>query len=166
MGDKTAAQSLQSGRKRDTVPISPKESDDDESTEEFEIYGQSLRPGPLPTFRPRKSTVKHDLSEIDGASILLNNAEANQFGPLTEKALESERKKSQMDQRHPCRPLCMLPVGQIESDSPEFKAFRKYALDHNVMTKLVANSKQPGKESLKRYGRYQHASTLWELIEL
>jgi hypothetical protein len=52
----------------------------------------------------------------------------------------------------------MLPVGKIEFDSPEFKAFRKYALDHDVMIKLVANPKQPGKESFKRYDCYQHAS--------
>ena len=31
---------------------------------------------------------------------------------------------------------------------------------------LEANPKQPGKESFKRYDRYQHASTLRELIEL
>ncbi len=60
----------------------------------------------------------------------------------------------------------MLPVGQIESDLPEFKAFRKYALDHDVIIQLVANPKQPGKENFKRYDRYQHASTLRELIEL
>ncbi len=151
MGDKkTAAQSLQRGCKRDAVPIFPEESDDNESPEEFKIYGQSLRPGPLPILRPRKSTVNHDLSEMDGAPVRLNDAEATQFGPLTEKALESERKKSQLDPRHPCRPLCMLPVGQIESDSPEFKAFRKYALDHNVMIKLVANPKQLFRRTAQR----------------
>ena len=66
------------------MPISPEESDDDESPEEFKIYGQSLRPGPLPSLRPRKSTANHDLSEINGASVLLHDAEATQFGPLTE----------------------------------------------------------------------------------
>ncbi len=39
MGDKTAAQSLQRGSKRDTVPMSQEESNDDESPEEFKIYG-------------------------------------------------------------------------------------------------------------------------------
>jgi len=73
-----------SGSKRNTVPISPEESDDDESPEEFRIHGQSLRPGPISSLRPRKSTVNHDLSEIDDASILLHDAEATQFWPLTE----------------------------------------------------------------------------------
>jgi hypothetical protein len=39
-------------------------------------------------------------------------------------------------------------------------------LDYNFLIKLVATSKQPGNESFKRYNRYQHASTLRELIEL
>jgi hypothetical protein len=79
MGDETLAQSPKSGSKRNTVPISPEESDDDESPEEFRIHGQSLRPGPIPSLRPRKSTVNHDLSEIDDASVLLHDAEATQF---------------------------------------------------------------------------------------
>ena len=166
MGDNTAAQKPQSGCKRDTVPILTEESDDDEAPEEFKIHGQSLRPGPLPTLRPRKSQVDLNLSEVDGASVLLNDAEADVFGPLTKEALEAERKRSQLDPRHPCRPLRLLPVGQIEKDTPEFKAFRKHALDSNVAIKLVDNPKIPGKESHRRYERYQPATTLRELIEL
>lgn len=88
------------------------------------------------------------------------------LGPLTKEALEAERKKSQLDPRRPSRPLRHLPVGQIEQDSPEFKAFRKYALDNNVLIQLVANPKIPGKESYKRYERYRLATTLREIIEL
>jgi hypothetical protein len=166
MGDNTAAQKPQSGCKRDTVPSSTEESDDDEAPEEFKIHGQSLRPGPLPSLRPRKSNVNYELSEVDGASVMLNDAEAAQFGPLTKEALEAERKKSQFDPRHPRRPLRPLPVGQIEQDSPEFKAFRKYALDNNIMIRLVDKPIVAGKESHRRYARYQPATTLREIIEL
>ncbi len=70
----------------------------------------------------------------------MHDAEATQFGPLTKEALESESKKSQLDPRHSCHSLRLLPVGPIESDSPEFKAFRKYALDLDVLIILVVNS--------------------------
>jgi hypothetical protein len=142
------------------------EIDDEYEPEEFKIHGQSLRPGRLPSLRPRKHNASYDLSEIDGASVLLHDEEAQLHGPLTKDSLEAERKKSQLDPRHPRRPLRNLPVGQIEKDTPEFKAFRKYALDNNIMVKLVENPKQEGKPSWQRYQRYQPACTLREIIEL
>ena len=36
----------------------------------------------------QSTTLRYDLSEIDGASVLLHDAEATQFGPLTEEAHE------------------------------------------------------------------------------
>jgi hypothetical protein len=166
MGDDAPPQRSQHGCKRDTVPTLQEESDDDETPEEFKIHGTSLRPGPLPTLRPRKFQVDFDLSEHDGASVLLHDDEADQLGPLTKDALEAERKRSQLDPRHPCRPLRHLPVGQIEKDTPTFKEFRKASLDHDFLIKLVDNPKTPGSASHKRYQRYQLASTLRELIEL
>jgi hypothetical protein len=59
-----------------------------------------------------------------------------------------------------------LPVGQIEKDTPEFKEFRKTALEHDFLIRLVDNPKTPGSASFQRYQRYQLASSLRELIEL
>ena len=122
MESEATSQKPQSGCKRDKVSTIHEESDDDDAPEEFKIHGQSLRPGPLPSLRPRKKQVNYDLSDIDGASILLNDTEADQFGPLTKEALEAERKKSQLDPRHPRRPLRHLPVGQIEPYSPRVQS--------------------------------------------
>ena len=166
MGSEAALQKPQSGSKRDTVPTTTEECDDDGVPEEFKIHGQSLRPGPLPGLRPRKSNINYDLRDIDAAPILLNDAEAQQHGPLTEQSLEAEHRRSQQDPQQPRRPLRHLPIGQIERDSAEFKAFRKYAFDFNVLIKLVDNPKKPGSESFKRYARYQPATTLRQLVEL
>ena len=65
--------------------------------------------------------------------------------------MENERARSKLDPRHPLRPLRLLPTGQIEKDTPKFKAFRKYALDKYIKIKLVNNPKQPGKESWQRF---------------
>jgi len=166
MGGKATSQELESDCKHDKVPALTEESDDEYEPEEFKIHGQSLRPGRLPSLRPRKTQVDYDLSEIEGASILLNDSEAELYGPLTKDSLEAERNRSRLDPRHPRRPLRHLPVGQIEKDTPAFKAFRKYALDSDIMIKLVDNPKQVGKPSWQRYQKYQPACTLREIIEL
>ena len=136
-----------------------------------------LRPGRLPTLRSRKLAAdaedeeateneKELLTDLDGAIAALNDPEADTFGPLTKESMEQERARSQLDPRQPRRPLRLLPAGQIEKDTPEFKAFRKYALDNNIKIKLVNNPKQPGKESWRRFNLYQPATTLREIIEL
>jgi hypothetical protein len=96
----------------------------------------------------------------------LNDIEADKFGPLTEAALAAEREKSRLDPRHLRRPLRLLPIGQIEKDTAEFKDFRKQALENDFMIKLIDNPKQQGKASWERYNQYQLAGTLRELIEL
>ncbi len=166
MGGNVASLIPESDCKLETVPAPKDDSNDEYEPEEFKIHGQSLRPGRLPNLRPRKQNIDYNLSEIEGASVLLNDDEADVHGPLTKDSLEAERKKSQLDPRHPRRPLRHLPVGQIETDTPEFKAFRRYALDTNIMIKLVENPKQEGKSSWQRYRNYQPACTLREIIEL
>jgi len=167
MGGQAASQVPDSDCKHDQVPALIEEaSDDEDDPEEFKIHGQSLRPGRLPSLRPRKQQLEHDLSETEAVSVLINDKEAQKFGPLTKEALEAERKKSRLDPRHPRRPLRALPVGQIEKDTPEFKAFRKYAFENNVLIKLVDNPKQEGKSSWRRYNAYQPACSLREIIEL
>ena len=132
----------------------------------YKQHGQSLRPGRLPSLRPRNSHIDYSLTGQDEAVVHLNDTEADKFGPLTEAALKAERDKSRLDPRHLRRPLRLLPIGQIEKDTAEFKAFRKQALENDFMIKLIDNPKQPGKASWERYNQYQLASTLRELIEL
>ena len=93
-------------------------------------------------------------------------ARADQVGPLTPMVIEEERKLAQFDPRHPRRPLRRLPVCEEEKDSEDDKAFRKFALDQNIMIQMVDNPKQKGKDSWRRYNLYQNASTLREIIEL
>jgi hypothetical protein len=100
--------------------------------------------------RPRKHQHDLNLNEIEGASTLLNDDEATEFGPLTEAALEQERKRSQLDPSFPRRPLRLLPVGQVEKDTPESKAFRRFALDNDAQINLLPNPKQAGKLSWER----------------
>ena len=115
-----------------TRTTTEEEDDDSEPEEEFKIHGQTIRPGRLPTLRPRKHQHDLNLNEIEGASTLLNDDEATEFGPLTEAALEQERKRSQLDPSFPRRPLRLLPVGQVEKDTPESKAFRRFALENDA----------------------------------
>jgi hypothetical protein len=126
-----------------------------DANDELLLRHPPLRPGRLPTLRSRKLAAdaedeeareneKELLTDLDGAISALNDPEADTFGPLTKESMEQERKRSQLDPRHPRRPLRLLPVGQIEKDRPEYKAFRKYALDNNIKIKLVNNPKQPG----------------------
>ncbi len=69
------------------------------------------------------------LNEVDGVSTLMNDEEADEFGPLTEAALEKEQQRSRLDPSYPRRPQRLIPVGQIEKDTPESKAFREFALE-------------------------------------
>ena len=78
---------------------------------------------------------------------MLNDAEADEFGPLTKASLEKERRRSKHDPSQPRRPLRLLPSGQIEKDSAESKAFRKFALENDSFIQLVPNPKQAGKDS-------------------
>ena len=147
-----------------------------DANDEMLLRHPPLRPGRLPMLRSRKQAIveeeeaiekeKDSLTDLDGAIASLNDPEADAFGPLTKENLEKERERSKLDPRHPRRPLRLLPVGQIEKDTPEFKEFRKHALDNNIRIKLVDNPKQPGKESWRRYNKYQPATTLREIIEL
>ena len=142
------------------------EEEESEPGEEFKIHGQSVRPGRLPTLRPRRHRHDLHLNELDGASTLMNDQEADSFGPLTEAALNQERQRSQLDPSYPRRPLRLIPVGQIEKDTPESKAFRQFALEKDMQIHLVPNPKQVGKASWERYERYQLAKTFREIIEL
>ena len=100
-------------------------------------------------------------------STLRNDREADEFGPLTEAALEKERQRSQLDPSYPRRPLRLIPVGQIEKGTPESKAFREFALENDMQIQSSSRStKQTGNSSWERYERYQLAKTLRELIEL
>ena len=130
-----------------TRTTTEEEDDESEPEEEFKIHGQTIRPGRLPTLRPRKHQHDLNLNEIEGASTLLNDDEATEFGPLTEAALEQERKRSQLDPSFPRRPLRLLPVGQVEKDTPESKAFRRFALENDAQINLLPNPKQAGKLS-------------------
>ena len=100
------------------------------------------------------------------ASTMLNDAEADECGPLIVTALEKERRRSKHDPSQPRRPLRLLPSGQIERGSPESKAFRKCALENNSFIQQVPYPKQPGKDSWKRYERCKLAAALRELVEL
>jgi hypothetical protein len=119
-----------------------------DANDELLLRHPPLRPGRLPTLRSRKLAAdaedeeardneKELLTDLDGAIAALNDPEADTFGPLTKESMEQERERSQLDPRHPRRPLRLLPVGQIEKDTPEFKAFSKYkyALENDIKIK-------------------------------
>ena len=164
-----------------TAPnLTSREETADDLPEEFSIRGPRLRPGhprtrgktPEPRVQrdssaQAQSTLGDLLTDRDEAEAALSDREAAKFGPLTKDAIDIELEKSKLDPSHPCRPLRHLPVGQVEKDTPEFKRFRKFALDHNLpITLLSDNPKVEGSASWHRYNRYQCASTLRELIEL
>ena len=163
--ESTRTSSLQ--REKTPTSTTAEESEgESEPEEEFKINSRSILSGRLPTLRPRKIQASLKLNEVEGASTLLNDAEADEFGPLTKAALEKERRRSKHDPSQPRRPLRLLPSGQIEKDSAESKAFRKFALENDSFIQLVPNPKQAGKDSWKRYERYKLATTLRELVEL
>ena len=151
-----------------TAPSPTSEDDGTEEVPDELILGRSLRPGRIPTLRPRKSQDKdtHPLLDIDEAAAALGDTEADLHGPLTPTKLHRERTRSTRDPRHPRRPLRFLPIGEIEKDTPEFQKFRRYALENDLRITLVANPKRKPSASHKRYSRYQTATTLRELIEL
>ena len=105
-----------------------------------------------------------DNGEDDTAYIRDDDAE--QFGPLTDKALKAYRKHFKFDPRNPIRPLRVLPIGRAVEECEESREFLKFAMEHNLPVKLVENPKLRGSESWKRYKRYQTAKTLREIIEL
>ena len=167
MGREAALQEPHRELTRDMLPTSTTEEREDEDIpEEFKIYGRTIRSGPLPTLRPRKHSIDYDLRDIDAAPILSNDAEAQQRGPLTAKALADERRRSQQHPQLPRRPLRYLPIGQAENDTQDFKAFRKFAFENDIPIKLVDNPKRKQSQSFQRYARYQPATTLREIIEL
>jgi hypothetical protein len=106
------------------------------------------------------------LTEEDVANAAQHDEEAEAYGPLTEAALESERARSRLDPRHPRRPLRYLGIGEAETDTEQFKTFRKFALEHDFPIRLVPNPKDPKSKSWKRYEKYSMAKKLRDIIEL
>lgn len=92
--------------------------------------------------------------------------EADQVGPLSEQALERARARSAFDPRHPLRPMRILPISRPEPDTEDFKAFRKFAYDNDILIKMVDNPKRQGSKSWHRYNLYQSATSLKEIVEL
>jgi len=159
-------------------PTSREETFDD-VPEEFAVRGPRLRPGHPRTRgktpEPRKrwepsAQAQSELGDVlidrDEILVALKDREAAEFGPLTKDAINIELEKSKLNPSHPCRPLRHLPVGQVEKDTPEFKRFRKFALEHDLSITLIDNPKVEGTASWHRYNRYQFASNLREIIEL
>ena len=158
----------------------PEDEDDTQLNEIIGIRGSSLQPGRTPvvcdgnsgtsgtvgaSVEDKDSPTSH-LTEEDVADAALHDAEAEAFGPLTEAALQEERARSRLDPRHPRRPLRYLKVGEVETDSEQFKAFRKFALENDFPIRLVPNPKDPKSESWKRYEKYSMAHKLRDIIEL
>ena len=107
------------------------------------------------------------MTDRDEGDAALSDQAANLYGPLTEAKLEEERKKTRFDPLHPRRPLRILPIGREEEDTADFKAFRRYALDNDLMIKFVDfNPKSPSSKSWHRFERYRVAETLRGVIEL
>jgi len=183
MGDRSAPnmQSSQESTLGSTAASYVSEDDDDiRLTENFGIRGASLPPGRIPVVRDsdldtsrivgasvedEDSPISH-LTEEEAADAALNDEEAETFGPLTEAALQEERARSRLDPRHPRRPLRYLNVGEVETDSEQFKAFRKFALEHDFPIRLVPNPKARNSESWKRYEKYSMEHRLRDIIEL
>ena len=133
------------------------------------IRHKNLRQGREPAQRAPETVGVADeatLTEQDGAEVLINDEDADKYGPLSEGALSRWRKRVKSDSTVPIRPLRILPIGRVVEDTDEFRAFRRYALEKDLPIKLVDNPKEPRSESWKRYNRYQLATTLKELIEL
>ena len=141
----------------------------DDDIDSDENLQPPIRSGPVPM-----TTTNEDqpvdgivLDDSDQVELALNDAEANTYGPLTLERLEEERQKTKFDPKHPRRPLRVLPPGREEEDTDDFKAFRRYALDNNIMIKIHSkNPKAKGTASYERYERYKMATTLREVIEL
>ena len=158
----------------------PEGDGDTQLNEIFGIRGSSLQPGRTPVVRDSSSSTSgtvgasvddedslpSHLTEEDVANAAQHDEEAEAYGPLTEAALESERARSRLDPRHPRRPLRYLKVGEVETDSEQFKAFRKFALENDFPIRLVPNPKDPKSESWKRYEKYSMAHKLRDIIEL
>jgi hypothetical protein len=138
---------------------------------------RAIRPGRVPEPRPREP--RHDttkagiegqtihLTDQDEGDIAANDNEADDFGPLTEQAMALERQRSRIHPAHPRRPLRLKPMGSAEKDSDDFKAFRRFAFDNDVLIRVVEqNPKTPGSESHRRYCKYRMATTLREIVEL
>jgi len=106
------------------------------------------------------------LTNEDEADIVLNDLEADKYGPLTEEQLKRERKLSMFDPSRPRRPVRLLPIVKVEEDTEEFKRFRSSAKEHNYPTKFIEQSPKPkGAPSHRRYNKYCQARTLNEMAE-
>ena len=167
-GEIESAVHSEHGCKREhAAPTTQPDDVDTEDVPDELILGRSLRPGRIPTLRPRNLNENTDsLVDIDEAASALGDTEALKHGPLTEEKLNQERIKFIRDPRHPRRPLRYLPIGELEQDTQNFKQFRRFALENDLHIKLVDNPKKQHTASRKRYDRYQQATTLRELIEL
>ena len=136
-------------------------------------------PSPQPALRPLRTghepsdpsnqhpNMQLDLTDQDEGDVALNDTAAAQFGPLTEPALQLERQRSTIHPAHPRRPLRHQPIGVAVEDSENFKTFRRFAFDNDVLITIVQqNPKTTGSLSHQRYERYKFATTLREFIEL
>ena len=159
-----------------------REDTDDDTPEEYKVRGFRAHPKDRPHTRAhsrfldsasqespsaaRKSALEEILTDRDEAEAALTDRAAAKHGPLTTEAIDIERERTKLDPRHPSRPLRHLPVGQHEKDSPDFKAFRRFALENNLLIALIDNPKSEGSASWTRYNRYQPATNLRQIIEL
>jgi len=117
--------------------------------------------------RIKKTEATWRSREAQLAEDLLLDSDADKFGPLTETEMAAARESVKFDPLHPVRPsLRVEPIGVFVPDSYNFKRFKQAAMVHDYMIKLVDNPKQVGKDSWKRYKKYQAASTFREIIEL
>jgi hypothetical protein len=128
-----------------------------------------IRIGPVPKTpsATRRPFMNIELTELDEGEMSQQDKEAEKYGPLTKENLDNERKKSKFDPRHPRRPLRRLPIGKVEEDTQDFQAFRKHALENDIMIKYQEkNPKGKSTPSYLRYERYKMATTLREVLEL
>ena len=121
-----------------------------------------------PAIASAKLVTAHiELTSQDEGDIALRDEDAEKYGPLTKDRLDAERKKMIFDPKFPRRPLRILPIGKVEEDTSDFKDFRKYAYDNDIMVTIKSeNPKLKGTPSWKRYERYKMAKTLREVVEL
>jgi hypothetical protein len=119
-----------------------------------------------PPSNAHRSLKRIQLNEQDLGETLAGDIAAEVFGPLTQEALELQRKLTSFDPNCPMRPLRLLPIGIAEKDTAEFKKFRRASLEHDYPIQFVSNPKDPKSDSYKRYNTYSQANTLREVLEL
>ena len=113
-----------------STPLAQKAQSDD--TPRSSPQHEDARTGPPPRM-PRETVrpLRLHLTDQDEGDIVLNDRDAEKYGPLTEAELRRERKLSTFDPSRPRRPVRVLPVGKIEEDTTDFKRFRSAAMDND-----------------------------------